>query len=340
MNRAQELFERLQRDGLGAINQFVSDAEAEQLFLDFKRSADNGIGTNLHQNDSKNLGKAISGFGNSDGGVIIWGVDSRISLSAHYPLADAAQFRARLEAAISRSTTPPHPGVVNHVIPAEHAPQGYVATLVPKAEFGPIRALPPGADGYFIRAGDSFFPIPHAVLEGLFGRRPIGKASIQLIQNVVGLAGGANSISIAAGMSVSNFGMNLLKRPYISIQAGNQTSRVRVNVHALDSNVSIRKSEIGDWQIYASPDVVVVPNGSQDLCRVALTIPVDSPLAEGFVLGITFGAENALPRQFSITVAPSTIEATVRTVRGGGQVNSGDVLNFADIRRQLQMSAQ
>lgn len=46
------------------------------MFLDFKRSRDNGSGNHLYPDDKKNLAKAISGFGNSEGGVLIWGLGS------------------------------------------------------------------------------------------------------------------------------------------------------------------------------------------------------------------------------------------------------------------------
>lgn len=71
MERAQELFERIKTQGKPAIEEFILTQKAEELFLDFKRSADNGTGRSLNQNDRKNLAKAISGFGNSEGGVVV-----------------------------------------------------------------------------------------------------------------------------------------------------------------------------------------------------------------------------------------------------------------------------
>jgi hypothetical protein len=77
MGRAEDLFERISVGGEAAIDQMIGDRQSEELFLDFKRSADHGAGTRLHVNDRNNLAKAISGFGNSEGGVIVWGVDCR-----------------------------------------------------------------------------------------------------------------------------------------------------------------------------------------------------------------------------------------------------------------------
>ena len=76
--RAEELFAALRSRGEDAIDEFLMTRQAEELFLDFKRSTDNGGGKRLHQNDRNNLGRAIAGFGNSEGGVIVWGVDASL----------------------------------------------------------------------------------------------------------------------------------------------------------------------------------------------------------------------------------------------------------------------
>ena len=72
---SEEVYDRILSEGESAIDEFITDREAESLFIDFKRSATNGKGKRLHQNDRSNLAKAISGFGNSEGGLIVWGVD-------------------------------------------------------------------------------------------------------------------------------------------------------------------------------------------------------------------------------------------------------------------------
>jgi hypothetical protein len=55
-----------------AIDDLIAAQASEELFLDFKRSADDGKGRALHSSDRNNLAKAISGFGNSGGGVVLW----------------------------------------------------------------------------------------------------------------------------------------------------------------------------------------------------------------------------------------------------------------------------
>jgi len=68
MERSEELFKRICSIGESAIDEFISSRESEHLFLDFKRSSDHGRGVRLSNDDRNNFAKAISGFGNSEGG--------------------------------------------------------------------------------------------------------------------------------------------------------------------------------------------------------------------------------------------------------------------------------
>jgi hypothetical protein len=44
MGRAEDIFERIKADGTAAIDGFLADRQIEELYLDFKRSADSGNG--------------------------------------------------------------------------------------------------------------------------------------------------------------------------------------------------------------------------------------------------------------------------------------------------------
>ena len=177
MSRAEELFQRLSDGGIGAIDALIADRVTEELFLDFKRSANSGKSTKLDQHDRNSLSKAISGFGNAEGGVIVWGVDCSSSDPAgdvaryKVPLENPQRFASLLEGAVGGVTVPPHGGILNRVIlERENREYGYVVTLVPRSEHAPHQTV--GGSQYFMRAGSSFVPVPHSILAGMFGRRP------------------------------------------------------------------------------------------------------------------------------------------------------------------------
>ena len=58
MGRAEDLFSRLQAGGEATIDELIADRQSEELFLDFKRSSDDGDGPRLTQIDRVNLALA------------------------------------------------------------------------------------------------------------------------------------------------------------------------------------------------------------------------------------------------------------------------------------------
>lgn len=178
--RAQELLDRLVRGGEAALDELIADRASEELFLDFKGSPDNGSGTKLHYSDREKLAKAISGFGNSEGGVLVWGIDCE-NLPAEgdvarskRPLKNPARFKSWLEGAVSGCTLPPHQGVEHRVIPsANSADEGFLVTLIPKSLRSPHQCIvEPHRHRYYMRVGSNFDHVPHGLLAGMFGQQP------------------------------------------------------------------------------------------------------------------------------------------------------------------------
>jgi hypothetical protein len=107
MGRAEELLERIKEKDEAAIDKPIATRASEELFLDFKQSADHGRGSALNQADRSNLEKAVSGFGNSEGGIIIWGVNCSRNpkfgdvASVKAPIEQPTRFKSWLENATS-----------------------------------------------------------------------------------------------------------------------------------------------------------------------------------------------------------------------------------------------
>jgi hypothetical protein len=185
--RAKEIFDRIKKGKIKAIDDFIITRKVEELFIDFKRSADDGVAETLHQNDRNNFAKSISGFGNSEGGIVVWGVDCSKDVDgadvakAKHPIKNVDRFISLLQSAISGCTTPSHAQVENHPIKEKNKQSGFVITLIPKSNRAPHQAI--SNNQYYMRAGSSFVPVPHAVLSGMFGRRPQPK--VYLMYSVV-----------------------------------------------------------------------------------------------------------------------------------------------------------
>ena len=217
MSRAQELYDRLVTGGEAEVLAFIAQPVTEELFLDYKRSADNGGGNALNNRDRANLAKAISGFGNSEGGIVVWGVDCRndptlgdIPTNPPFHIQNPTRFKSWLEQVTSGLTVPPHTGVTHHAIP-----EGFVVTLVPSGMHAPYQVV--GDSSYYIRAGSNFTKAPHAVLAGMFGRRPQPSIKHRFFVPDKPRVVAQGVLQTQIGMVLHNFGRGIARDVFINL---------------------------------------------------------------------------------------------------------------------------
>ena len=74
----ESIVKDIKKSGYATFEDIIARRESEKYFIDFKitRSNDYSNQKTLYDSDRNNLAKALSGFGNSEGGVIIWGIDA------------------------------------------------------------------------------------------------------------------------------------------------------------------------------------------------------------------------------------------------------------------------
>jgi hypothetical protein len=163
------------------IASYVELKQEEHLHLDFKtlRNAELTSG-----DDRRNIARSISGFANSSGGIIIWGIDARKNsdgidcATAIVELQKPAVLVSRLNTLSGDATSPIIDGLRHKSIVNSKSGGGVVATLVPETDGGPYMALL-GEQRYYKRSGDSFYQMEHFDLEDMFGRRQ--KPNLQII---------------------------------------------------------------------------------------------------------------------------------------------------------------
>ncbi len=187
MTRAADLFEMVQAGGLAAVERLVADQTFEELFLEFKTVRTGSGDTRLHDHDRNHYRKAVCGFANSEGGVIVWGIDCRDVgagdvAQGFAPVENPRRFASWLEGATSACTVPPVPGVRSTVIEASQG-SGFVVTYIPQSTTAPHQMA--GEGRYIIRAGSDFVPAPHGVVAGLFGKPPHPSLGINFISHTV-----------------------------------------------------------------------------------------------------------------------------------------------------------
>ena len=163
----EDLFRTLDVEG---VLRYVADRRGEDLNLDFKL-APTAFGK---RDDRKTLAKAISGFANASGGLIVWGVDARPgddgvdSAQKAIPIEDPALFMSRLAEHSGGATSPSVDGVRHRLLEGPAGP--FALSFVPESAAGPHMAKL-GEDRYYKRSGDSFLKMEHFEVADMFGRR-------------------------------------------------------------------------------------------------------------------------------------------------------------------------
>src|SRR5258708_22736806 len=103
-----------------ALDELVSQLQQEHLHLDFKTIKNASLKST---NDLRTLTRAISGFANSDGGIVIWGVDARPdadgvdAANGLKPIASLSQLLSRLNQLTGEAAAPRVDGVLHKTIP-------------------------------------------------------------------------------------------------------------------------------------------------------------------------------------------------------------------------------
>jgi hypothetical protein len=154
------------------IQKYVEAGQEENLTLDFKSLNSSDLS---NRDDRKNFAKALSGFANSSGEIVVWGVDCRKN-EEEVDCANSIVENKNVDILLSRcneltgiAVSPIVDGIQHKKIYST-PPKGLVVTMVPESDRGPHMAKL-GEDRYYKRSGDSFYRMEHFDIADMFGRR-------------------------------------------------------------------------------------------------------------------------------------------------------------------------
>lgn len=210
----EELYETLDAD---KIDDLIASGQEENLHLDFKlvNSAQ------MNRDDRRNLAKALSGFSNSDGGIVVWGIDARANEAGincacgKRVVAPLSLFITKLNEFTGSHVNPSVDGVLHRRIAVE-GDSGFGVTLVPRSDSGPHMAKG-GEDRYYKRSGDSFRRMEHFDIEDMFGRR--SRPRLNLMYRIMRGPGRSGEVlDFKVILSIYNDGRGTARAPYLSIE--------------------------------------------------------------------------------------------------------------------------
>jgi hypothetical protein len=181
---ARLLYEKIIGDANPAnfIRGFVSSTPPtrEEEWLDFKLF--------VNDNDVKETWSTVlSGFANTGGGVLVWGIDARKgpdgidAACAAVPIAEPSKLVSRLKELHRVATDPPTIGVEIREFLDAGSSEGFVVCHVPESKSKPHRAEHVKNKPYYIRAGDSFTVAPPPLLRSLFYPKTSAKLRVSVV---------------------------------------------------------------------------------------------------------------------------------------------------------------
>jgi hypothetical protein len=228
MEAAKTIFDALRTYGIDEINRFVVEKEQETLLLDFKE-AQNGRAP-MGDGDRQTLGKALSGFANSEGGCIVWGIEARQGSSkddpdcaqALKPISNLARWMSDLHQFTASLVSPAVVGVEHHAIPSsDNGETGYAVTYVPRSDGYPHMAIAKDQHRYYFRGGSSFLKMESFMVADRFGRRAQPKLSMVLKIGSVEMVADIGRKPITTRrltVSIENSGLGIARHPAIRIK--------------------------------------------------------------------------------------------------------------------------
>jgi len=240
--------------------------KSEDLYFDAKTVNSESFKADSDQGP---LAKVISAFANSDGGVIIYGLEAkrdnegRDVVVATKLIKDVELVCSRVLELVGQLLQPPVEGIVvqsrNDSIEG-----GYVLVFVPASDSGPHRARPQRE--YYRRHGSTSQPMEHYELEETFGRRK--KPKLELYARVARRVGNrAEGFHALIVIGVKNTGRGLAKYPGICLR------NCRAHGYGYDGNGNVGlpplpTSHPEDLRYGASGERVVYPGVDFDITAI------------------------------------------------------------------------
>lgn len=233
----------------------------------------------MNDEDRRTLGEALSGFSNSAGGLLIWGVDARkkdgVDCATNLvPIQDIEAFQTNVTTLLGQYLMPRHEGVRTAIIQCESKPgQGYLLLDVERSERRPHRSEVSGKRVYFKRVGDSFFEMEHYDIEDAFRRVHVPALEFCFKVERAGYSGTDSQGQILARVSfrLRNTSSKTAKFPYLNMRcvSSGMTFRSPRRLPAYAEHY------VDGWtHLQGSADAVIHPENSSSIYSTEVTVDI------------------------------------------------------------------
>lgn len=158
-------------DSWARLSELIAAGEAEGLHLEAKAPTE----PRLTKDQKEYLAKAVSGFANTAGGVILWGMSTTKHahsgldvLTQLEPIGDCNALLQQIQRTVPTLTTPPVVACTSKILVAKPGDtRGVIVTHIPHHPQAPVQSNSDHV--FYFRSGDDFHPAPYEVIRKLFG---------------------------------------------------------------------------------------------------------------------------------------------------------------------------
>jgi hypothetical protein len=305
MTNAEQIFGQIIAKGFEALRKFVEDKEPESEWLDFKEKVDASNGK-LSDGDKENFAKALSGFLNASGGVLIFGIKGKNRAESFDKILEISVFEEEINSFLPKTVSPLPQGVqLKNILDGPGQDEGYLVIYIPQSENPPHQVVINSKAiqyRYYKRSGDNTVPMSHYELEDLFGRRPHPKPT--LIARVFYKGSINNRKNFSIDIGIKNEGRGILKYPCLRILKADGQN---FDEYGIDGNRNSGLPKYLSWVdgsqvpfFIGGADHVIPPFFELWVCRY--TWVADSQNLGFFNLIAEINGEGILPKKFKLNV--------------------------------------
>lgn len=285
---------------LSEIDRFISERQEENIYLEFKTTVHPNYNNNNREFDKKNISEVISGFANSDGGIVIWGVKAKENNKKQdiayqkKPIKELTKFLNLLNRLEGQAVTPIVSGIIHKKIEIS-TDEGFIKTYIPPSDLAPHMANYSNKH-YYKRSGDSFYICEHYDIMNLINRKrsPVLKFQISSLKlQKSGQRSGNIYYDLEFNIQIKNESKIIAKYPCLSIVLSNN---VIIDRYGIDGNggtglkktlsSGIRATYIGGI------DYIIYPDNTIDIDKILLSSFYDSSQISDIIIEYTLVCEN------------------------------------------------
>jgi hypothetical protein len=306
------------------INEFVKDSQEEHLNLEFKTVTKSDFS---NRDDRKNFAVALSGFANSSGGLVIWGVEAKKKQQGIDCACGIKEIRplqlliTKLNEFTGQFVEPIIEGVRHKKIETS-GDKGFAISLVPESDTGPHMAKA-GVDRYYKRSGGGFYKMEHFDIEDMFGRRKKPKLSLHTNITQVGSESGPRGTFYECGViiSIENFGRGIAKYIGLALAVNPPYTIGQYGIDSYGRYGLLRLPRAGPWQVrfLGDANIVIHSKSLLEITIIKRKIRADCTGIEDLTIEYEINADEMTPvREKKIIKGAEILSKVVSKASEGG----------------------